>query len=84
MSWFWSSGGSILTLIIKQMRAAKCNKTPSSPVNHRRSTDFLTITKTCSFSNFNLKDNILGLLCLAWFTAIPGTGETFSQVALDI
>ena len=56
-------------------------------VNHRRSTQFLTIrptmkTKTCMFSNFNLQHKIL--LCLAWFTTIPGTFEMFSQTALDI
>ena len=55
----------------KKMRAAKYNKTPSSPVNHRQSTEFLTITKTCSFSNFTLQDKIL--LYLALFTTIPGT-----------
>ena len=81
MSWFWSSGGSILTQI-KKMGAAKYNKTPTSPVNHRRSTEFLTIIKTCGFSNVNLHVKIL--LCLAWFTTIPGTWEMFSQVALDI
>ena len=52
----------------KKLQAAKYNKTPSSPVNHRRSTELLTITKTCSFSNFNLQDKIL--LCLAWFATI--------------
>ena len=31
-SWFWSSGGSILMLIKKKLRAAKYNKTPFSPV----------------------------------------------------
>ena len=82
MSWFWSSGGSILTLIKKKMRAAKYNKTPSSTANHRRSTEFLTVTKTSSFSNFNLQDKIL--LCLALFITIPGTWEMFSQVAIDI
>ena len=66
----------------KKMRAAKFNKTPFSPVIHRRSTEFLTITKTCSFSNFNPQVKIL--LCHPWFTTIPGTWETFSQVALDI
>ena len=55
----------------KKLQAANYNKTPSSPVNHRQSTEFLTITKTCSFSNFNLQDKIL--LCLAWFATIPGT-----------
>ena len=37
----------------KKLRAAKYNKTPSSPVNHRQSTEFLTVTKTCCFSNFD-------------------------------
>ena len=77
MSWFWLSGGSILTQI-KKMRAAKYNKTPTSPVNP----DHYVITNTCSFSNFNLQDKIL--LCFAWFTLIPGTWEMFSQVAIDI
>ena len=84
MSWFWSSGGLFLTQI-KKMRAGKYNKTPFSPVNHalyRRATELLAITKTCSFSNFNLQVKIL--LCHAWFTMIPGTWEMFSQVALDI
>ena len=40
-----------------------------------------TYTKTCSYSNFNLKDKILP--CLVWFTTISGTWEMFSQVALD-
>ena len=51
---------------IIKLRAAKYNKTPSSPVNHRPSTEFLTITNTCSFSGKIL-------LCLAWLTTIPGT-----------
>ena len=53
------------------MQAAKYYKTPSSPVNHRRSTDeFLTITKhvvTPILTSENM-----------------GTWEMFSQVALDI
>ena len=55
----------------KKLRAANYNKTPSSHVNHRRLTEFLTITKTNSFSNFNPQYKIL--LCLAWFATIPGT-----------
>ena len=80
MSWFWSLGGHFDAN--KKMRAAKSNKTPSSPVSHRRSTEFLNVTKTCSYFNFNLQNKIL--LCLAWFATIPGTWEMFSQVALDI
>ena len=41
------------------MWAAKYNTTPSSPVNHRSSTEFLTTTKKCDFSNFNLQGTIL-------------------------
>ena len=67
------------------MWATKYNKTPSSHVNHRRSTEFLTITKTCSYSSFNLQDlQDKILLCIAWFNTIPGTWEMFSQVALYI
>ena len=33
----------------KKMQATKYNKTLSSPVNHRRSTEFLTITETCRY-----------------------------------
>ena len=57
--------------MLKKLRAAKYNKTPFSPVNHRRSKEFLTITKTCSFCNFDLQDKIL--LCLVCFATIPGT-----------
>ena len=73
-------GKKVLVLVIgrvdfdankKKLRAAKYNRTPPSPVNQRRSTEFLTITKTCSFSNFNLQVKIL--LCLAWFATIPET-----------
>ena len=82
MSWFWSSGGSVLTQIKKNAGHKITQDTPTSPVKHRRSTEFLTITKTCSFSNFNLQDKIL--VCFAWFTTIPGTLDMFSQVPLDI
>ena len=64
----------------KKLLAANSNKIPSLPVNHRRSTDFLTITKTCVFSNFNLEDTIL--LCLAWFATIPGHEKCFLKLHL--
>ena len=70
--WFWSSGGSILTLI------KKCG--PQNIARSRLHLQSSTIDRVPdhyknmpSFSNFNLQYEIL--LCLAWFTTIPGTNE---------
>ena len=75
MFWFWSSGGSILTQIKK-----KCG--PQNITRHRLLLSVIddqqSITKTCSFSNFNFQDKIL--LCLAWFTTISLTREIFSEI----
>ena len=83
MSWFWSSGGSILTQI-KKMQAANYNKTLPSPVNHRRSTEFLTLQKHAVSSILTSKLGYLVFLCYAWFNTIPGTWEMLSQVAFHI
>ena len=67
MFWFWSSAGDANK---KKCGLQNIARHYLHLVNHRQSTD-LTITETCSYSNFNLQDKIL--LCLAWFTMIPRT-----------
>ena len=65
MSWFWSLGGSILTLIKK-------NCGPQNITRHGLHLSIIDdkiITKTCSFSNLTSKI----FLCLAWFATISGT-----------
>ena len=80
----------VLVLVIGWVDFDANKKTfgPQNITRHRLQLSIIndqqTVTKTCSFSHFNLQYKILLPVCLALFTMIPGTWEMFSQVALDI